>query len=119
MPYYYNALFKLAKAELTLSPPQDWAENGAEVLSLWFHGDRLNGVTPMSVILNGSSPVYHDNPDVTRIGTWTEWIIDLQAFTGVDLASVNSIAICLGDPSNTQAGGTGKMFFDSIRLYGP
>ena len=69
--------------------------------------------------LNGSSAVYHDNPDATRIDTWTEWIIDLQAFTGVDLASVNSIAICLGDPSNTQAGGTGKMFFDSIRLYGP
>ena len=119
MPYYYNALFKLAKAELTLSPPQNWAEEGAEVLSLWFHGDRLNGVTPMSVILNDSSPVYHDNPEATRIDTWTEWIIDLQAFAGVDLASVNSIAICLGDPSNTQAGGTGKMFFDSIRLYGP
>jgi len=119
MPYYYNAIFKLAKAELKLSPPQNWAETGAEVLSLWFHGDSINGVTPMSVVLNGSEAVYHNDPEATRINTWTEWIIELQEFMGVDLANVSSIAICLGDQSNLQAGGTGKMFFDNIRLYGP
>ncbi len=119
MPYYYNALFRLAKAELRLSPPQNWAETGAEVLSLWFHGDSINGVTPMSVVLNGDAAVYHDDPEVTRIRTWTEWIIDLRDFVGVDLTNVSSIAICLGDPSKLQAGGTGKMFFDNIRLYGP
>jgi hypothetical protein len=119
MPYYYNALFKVAKAERTLSPAQNWAETGAEVLSLWFHGDSVNGVTPMSVILNGSAAVYHNDPEATRISSWTEWIIDLQDFTGIDLANVSSIAICLGDPSKLQAGGTGLMFFDDIRLYGP
>ncbi|MEJ2704978.1 MAG: GLUG motif-containing protein, partial [Sedimentisphaerales bacterium] len=119
MPFYYNALFKVGTAERTLSPPQNWAETGAEVLSLWFHGDRLNGVTPMSVVLNGEARVYHNGPEATRINAWTEWIIDLKAFTDVDLTSVCSIAICLGDPSKLQAGGTGLMFFDSIRLYGP
>ncbi|MBC8471068.1 MAG: hypothetical protein H8D56_16475 [Planctomycetes bacterium] len=117
MPYYYNAIFKVAKAELRLSPPQNWAEKGAEVLSLWFHGDSMNGVTPMSVVLNGSTAVYHDNPEATRIKTWTEWIIGLQEFTDVDLANISSIAICLGDQSKLQAGGTGKIFFDNIRLY--
>ena len=119
MPFYYNALFRLAKAELILSPPQNWTETGAEALSLWFHGNSGNGVTPMSVVLNGSAAVYYNDPEATRIRTWTEWIIELQDFKGVDLASVSSIAICLGDPSRLQAGGTGKMFFDSIRLYGP
>ena len=119
MPFYYNALFRLAKAEMILSPPQNWSETGAEALSLWFHGESINGVTPMSVVLNGDAAVYHDNPEVTRIKTWTEWIIDLQDFVGVDLAKVSSIAICLGDQSKLQAGGTGKMFFDNIRLYGP
>jgi hypothetical protein len=119
MPYYYNALFRLAKAELILNPPQNWSETGAEALSLWFRGDSINGVTPMSIVLNGSAAVYHNDPEATRIRNWTEWIIDLQDFKGVDLASVSSIAICLGDPSRLQAGGTGKMFFDSIRLYGP
>ena len=106
MPFYYNALFRLAKAELILSPPQNWAETGAEALSLWFHGDSGNGVTPMSVVLNGSAAVYYNDPEATRIRNWTEWIIELQDFKGVDLASVSSIAICLGDPSRLQAGGT-------------
>lgn len=117
MPYYYDALFKLAKAELRLSPPQNWAEIGAETLSLWFCGDPMNGVTPMSIVLNDSAAVYHIDPEATRIKTWTEWIIDLQDFIDVDLANVSSIAICLGDQSKLQAGGTGKMFFDNIRLY--
>jgi len=116
MPYFYNALFKFAKAELTLDPPQIWA---AEVLSLWFRGDSSNAPVPMSVILNASSTVYHDNPDATRIESWTEWIIDLQAFTGVDLANVNSIAICFCAQSGTEPGGWGMMFFDDIRLCGP
>jgi hypothetical protein len=119
MPYFYNALFNFAKAELILDPPQIWAVKGAEVLSLWFRGDSSNAPVPMSVILNGSSTVYHDNHDATCIESWTEWIIDLQAFTGVDLAKVNSIAICFGEQSRTEPGGWGMMFFDDIRLCGP
>ncbi len=119
MPYYYNALYKVARAELRLSPPQNWAETGAGALSLWFYGDSINGVTPMSVVINGGSTVYHENPEATRIEAWTEWIIELKEFTGADLASVSSIAICFGDPNNLRAGGTGLVFFDNIRLYGP
>ena len=77
----------------------------------------MNGVTPMSIILNDSPAVYHNDPEATRIRNWTEWIIDLQDFKGVDLDNIISIAICLGDQNNLQAGGTGKMFFDNIRLY--
>lgn len=119
MPYYYDALYKVARAELTLSPPQNWAEMGAEALSLWFYGDSINGVTPMSVVLNGRAAVYHDIPEATRIEAWTEWIIELKAFKGADLTNVSSIAICFGDSNNLRAGGTGLVFFDNIRLYGP
>jgi len=53
--------------------------------------------------------------------TWTEWNIDLQAFAdqGVDLTNVDTIAIGLGDKSNPQAGGSGMVFFDDIRLCRP
>ena len=119
MPYFYHTLFKFSKAERSLNPPQDWTEEGERVLSLWFHGDRSNTPAPMSVVLNGTSAVFHDNANLVRIDTWTEWIIDLQAFTGVDLTNINSIAICFGDQNNLQAGGMGKMFFDDIRLYRP
>ncbi len=119
MPYFYSTLFKFSKAELPLSPPHDWTEEGAGVLSLWFRGDSSNTAAPMSIVLNGSSAVYHDNPNAARIDTWTQWTIDLHAFTGVDLTSVNSIAICFGDENNLQPGGSGTMFFDDIRLFRP
>ena len=49
------------------------------------------------------------------------WSIDLQAFAdqGVNLANVNTIGLGLGDRNNPQAGGSGTMYFDDIRLYRP
>ncbi|UCE48329.1 MAG: hypothetical protein JSW47_22365, partial [Phycisphaerales bacterium] len=119
MPYSYNTLFKFAKGELTLDPLQNWAVEDAAVLSLWFHGDSSNAPAAMGVMLNGGSIVYHDNPNAACIDTWTEWIIDLRTFTGVDLANVSSIAICFGEQNNLQPGGSGIVFFDDIRVYGP
>ena len=65
--------------------------------------------------------VYHDDPAATQIGTWTEWIIPLKAFEnqGINLADVDNISIGIGDRNNPQPGGSGKIFFDDIRLYGP
>ena len=117
MPYSYNTFFKFSKAELMLSPPQDWTEEGIGVLSLWFCGDMSNAPVPMGVVINGNAAVYHDNPKVAQIDTWTGLTIDLQIFTGVDFTNVYSIAICFGDQNNPQPGGLGKIFFDDIRLY--
>ena len=114
-PYYSLADAKVS--ELRSGIGGDWTKEGIAVLSLWFRGDASNATAPMSVVLNGSSAVYHDNPNAVRINTWTEWTIDLQAFTGVDLANVNSIAICFGDKNNRQPGGSGMVIFDDIRLY--
>jgi hypothetical protein len=64
--------------------------------------------------------VYHDDPAATQIGTWTEWVIDLQSFAdqGINLTDVDKIAIGIGTQGNlTSPGGSGKMFFDDIRLY--
>jgi hypothetical protein len=119
MPYSYDTLFKFAKAELPLDSPQNWAVENAAVLSLWFHGDPANAPAPMGVMLNGGSIIYHDNPDVACIDTWTEWIIDLQAFSSVDLSNVSSIALCFGERNNLQPGGSGIVYFDDIRVYGP
>jgi len=64
--------------------------------------------------------VYHDDPSAALIDTWTEWLIPLQAFAeqGINLANVDRIAIGLGTQGNmTVPGGSGKMYFDDIRLY--
>ncbi|MFH1882970.1 MAG: LamG domain-containing protein [Planctomycetota bacterium] len=121
MPYFYDNNFKYSEASMTLVSARDWTEEGVGVLSLWFYGDASNAAEPMYVALNGSVMVNHDNPNAAQIGAWTEWTIDLQEFAdqGVNLANVNTISIGFGDKNNPQAGGSGTMYFDDIRLYRP
>jgi len=78
----------------------------------------------MYVALNGSAVVYHNNPDAAQIVTWTQGNNDLSApggfaEQGVNLVNVNTIALGLGNRNNPQAGGSGTMCFDDIRLYPP
>ncbi len=122
MPYYYdNSILRYSEAQMTLTYPRDWTEKGVNRLTIWFRGNSDNVAEPMYVVLNGSAVVFHDNPNATQVGTWTEWDIDLQAFAdqGVNLANVDTIGIGFGDRENPQAGGTGTMYFDDIRLYPP
>ena len=121
IPLFYDNSVGYSEATLTLTYPRDWTENGITTLSLWFRGDSANAAETLYVVLNGSAVVSHDNPDAAQITRWTEWTIDLQAFAdqGVNLANVNSIGLGLGDRNNPQAGGSGTMYFDDIRLYPP
>jgi len=122
MPYIYdNSVAKNSEATHTLTYPRDWTENGVSTLSIWFRGISDNAAETLYVVLNGSAVVNHDNPNAAQIDRWTEWVIPLQAFAdqGVNLANVNTIGLGFGDRSNPQAGGSGKMYFDDIRLYPP
>ena len=56
------------------------------------------------------------------IDTWTQWIIPLQALAdqGINFGNIDKIAIGLNTKGNmTAPGGSGKMYFDDIRLYKP
>ena len=104
---------------MTLVDPRDWTEQDVARLSLWFRGGSSNALERMYIALNDTAVVYHSDPEVTQIVTWTEWNIDLQEFAdqGVDLTNVDSITIGFGTKNNPAAGGTGTMYFDDIRLY--
>jgi hypothetical protein len=87
-------------------------------------GIASNSAEPLYVAVsnsNGASAIVtHDDPAAAQIDTWTEWIIPLQAFAdqGINLTDVDEIAIGLGTRGNiTTPGGSGKMYFDDIRLY--
>jgi hypothetical protein len=88
-------------------------------------GIQSNAAEPMYVaIANNTGPpavVYHKDPSAAQMDTFTEWHIDLKDFSdqGVDLNDVNSIAIGFGDRDNPQPGGSGKIYFDDIRVYRP
>ncbi|MBA7525291.1 hypothetical protein ES705_17442 [subsurface metagenome] len=121
MPLFYENNFKYSEVTMTLVSARDWTEEGVGVLSLWFYGDASNAAERMYVALNGSAVIYQGNPDAALIDEWTQWTIDLQEFAsqGVNLANVNTITIGFGDKDNLQAGGSGMVFFDDIRLYRP
>jgi len=93
--------------------PDPWMNQDIGILS--------NAAEQMYVVLNDSAVVYNDNPNASQIDEWTEWRIDLQDFAdqGVDLTDVDSIGIGFGERNNPQAGGSGVVFFDDIRLYRP
>jgi hypothetical protein len=87
-------------------------------------GISANVPEPIYVAVTNSTAepvvVYHDDPNATVIDTWTEWTIPLQTLAdlGIDLTDVDRIAIGIGTKDNmTIPGGSGKMFFDDIRLY--
>lgn len=117
---------KYSEVEHTLTVHQDWTEQGVAELSLWFYGYAANAAEPLYVAVSNSEGapaiVVHDDPAAATTEKWTEWIIPLQAFAdqGIDLTNVTSIAIGLGTRDiTTTDGGSGKMYFDDIRLYRP
>ena len=117
---------KYSEVELTLNRLRDWTENGVNTLTLWFIGDRGNATEPLYVAVSNSigtlAVVVNDDPDAATIDIWTEWVIPLQTLAekGIVLTNVDRIAIGLGTKGNmTIPGGSGKMFFDDIRLYRP
>ena len=95
----------------------------------WTHQDigiASNDAEPLYVAVSNSTGtpalVVNDDPAAAQADTWTEWIIPLQAFAdqGINLTNVDRIAIGMGTRGNmTAPGGSGKMFFDDIRLYAP
>ncbi len=121
MPFFYDNSVGYSEATLMLTYPRDWTEKGVNTLTIWFRGNSDNAAETLYVALNGNAIVTNDDPAAAQVETWTQWNIDLQTFAdqGVNLANVNTIALGSGDKNNPQAGGSGMMYFDDIRLYPP
>jgi len=125
MPFYIGLAVTSHNTDLTceakfsnvsfpnISVDPQWTDQDIGMLS--------NEAEPMYVAVNGNAVVYHDDPNAPLIDTWTEWNIDLKEFAdqGINLANVDKIAIGFGDRNNPQPGGSGRIYFDDIRLYRP
>lgn len=75
----------------------------------------------IAVSISTDTPVViHEDTNAATIDTCTEWVIPLPALAdqGINPTNVDRIAIGLGNRGNvTVSGGSGKMYFDNIRLY--
>jgi hypothetical protein len=117
---------KYSESELTLNATRDWTEKDSDTLTIWFKGQLSNDTEPLYVAISDSTGtpviVVHDDPAAAQIESWTQWDIPLQTLAdqGITLTNVDKIAIGLGTQGNmTVPGGSGKMYFDDIRLYQP
>jgi hypothetical protein len=108
---------KFSDVKITGTVTAQWQDQDVGILS--------NDAESMYVAVANSTGepvvVYHDNPDAVQIETWTQWNIDLKQFEdqGIDLTDVDKISIGFGNKADPQPGGSGKMYFDDIRLYRP
>ncbi|MHC4323661.1 MAG: DUF1349 domain-containing protein [Planctomycetota bacterium] len=94
--------------------------------TLWANQDigiASNDAEPIYVVVSNaagaSAVVVHEDQAAAQIDEWTQWIIPMQdlADQGINLSNVDRIAIGLGTKGNTTTpGGSGKMYFDDIRL---
>jgi hypothetical protein len=114
-----NAMCKAQFSNVTIDgsvKPGDWTNEAIGVAMPSNDAERMY----VAVANTGRPPVvvYHDDPRASQIDTWTQWNIDLKKFSdqGVNLTDVDSLAIGFGNKNSSTAGGTGKMFFDDIRL---
>jgi len=82
-----------------------------------------NDAAPLYVALQDSggklAVVSHPDGNAVLTTTWTEWKIPLTQFTGVSMSQVKKIYIGVGDRTAPQAGGSGKLYFDDIRVLKP
>jgi hypothetical protein len=114
---------RYSETERTWAVAQDWTRYGIKALTLWFYGDPNNSAEPLYVAVKDSAGVTKvvEHPDRQALleATWQEWNIDLAQFAaaGVNLTSVRTMYIGVGNRAAPQAGGTGALLLDDIRLY--
>jgi len=77
-----------------------------------------NSIEPLYVALEDTSGkvavVANPNPAAVGIAAWQEWLIPYSELGGINLNSVGTMYIGVGDRDNPSSGGTGLIFIDDI-----
>ena len=124
MPMDYNNVDPpfYSEAVRDFAPAQDWTVNDVNGLVLCVRGLAANAAAPLYVAVADASQkvgmvVYPDLAVVTTT-KWINWKIPLSMFTdaGANMARVKKIYLGIGDKTNPQKGGTGRIFIDDIRV---
>jgi hypothetical protein len=109
-----------SEVDRTFAAGQDWTRRSVVTLALWFYGTLANPVEPLYVIVKdtgaGSAVVNYDNTAAVAEASWHQWTIPLSqlAAAGVDLTSVKTLTIGVGD--GVSIGGWGTLYIDDVRL---
>jgi hypothetical protein len=136
---YLHSLGYCSEAQSLELDPTDWTAFDLNLLSLRFYGDPGNDAAgdanQMYVSVIDDDGLYaelrygdNENEDMNdiKIAAWQRWDMPLAYFSDsnfaavandVNLADVNTLVIGFGERNGSQAGGSGYVYFDDIRLY--
>jgi hypothetical protein len=130
-PGYETAGARIDADAVDLAVGTDWTYGDVKALHLFFLGDPSNIVTENDRMWfeledtssNTGVAIYDGDPNDVKEATWHQWHIDLAIFDacGVSLSNVDKVHIGFGGPQGGQsaAGGSGTVWFDTIRLRIP
>jgi len=125
MPLEYNnaeAPF-YSEASLTWPAAQDWTTGGIDSLRLYFRGEADNAAESLYVAIEDSTGqagvVAHSDPEAALAIEWQEWTIPLSEFGTVNLTSIETLHIGLGNRAHPQAGGEGLIYIDTVGIGHP
>ncbi len=87
------------------------------------HAQPANAPAPLYVRLQDSAGqekvVTHPDLNAVLTAQWLTWQIPLSEFGSINLSSVKSLAIGVGDRDNPSVGGAGKLYIDDMRIGKP
>jgi len=93
----------------------DFDMAGADTLTLFVYASSAE---PLYVALQDSAGsvavVAHPDPAVVADSSWQQWLIPYGELAGINLNSVATIYVGVGDRNNPTAGGAGTVFIDDI-----
>ena len=113
MPLSYDNTGGISsQATFTFAPGRNWTRHRITTLVLFVQGEKGNTGGPLYVKINNAKVVYNGGPAGLTESQWKQWNIDLAA-TGAALDNVTSLTI------GVEGGGSGMLYFDDLRLYGP
>ena len=124
MPLYYNNADEpyYSQTYRTWPAPQDWTLNGMDTFELYFRGASDNGTGQLYLSIEDDAGLFavinHPNPDAALATEWQQWSIPLAEIisTGVDVTTIRTLNIGVGDLNNPQPGGIGIIYVDDIRV---
>ncbi len=120
MPLYYDNKTKgYSEAIHTWAQPQDLTINGFNAIKLYIHGKPDNVADPLYLRVEDSAgktaTVTYKDSAIFTAEAWTEWVIPVTDFAGVNMAAVTKMAIGVGSTTNVSKA-AGMLLIDDIRI---
>jgi len=120
MPLYYdNKAAGYSEATRTWAQPQDWTVNSFNAMKLYAYGKADNVADALYISIEDSAgktaTVAYNDPAIFTTEAWTEWVISLADFTGVDMAAVTKMAIGVGSKTAVSKA-AGMLLIDDVRI---